>query len=65
MVSQILIFKFSSSIARLYMCRRIIRLDELNGFVRIMRLSPVFIRDQLNDEQNDGLKCLAQSRPDA
>ena len=32
---------------------------------RIMRLSPVFIRDELNDEQNDALKCFAQSRPDA
>ena len=30
-----------------------------------MRLSSVFIRDELNDEQNDALKCLAQSRPDA
>ena len=30
-----------------------------------MRLWPVFIRDELNDEQNDALKCLAQSRPDA
>ena len=30
-----------------------------------MRLSPVFIRDELNDEQSDALKCLAQSRPDA
>ena len=30
-----------------------------------MRLSPVFIRDELNDEQNDAVKCLAQSRPDA
>ena len=75
-VSRLLVFKFSSSIARLYMCRRIIRLDELNRLVwrrtkrfsssrRIMRLSPVFIRDELNDEQNDALKCLAQSRPDA
>ena len=32
---------------------------------RIMRLSPVFIRDELNDEQNDALKCLAKNRPDA
>ena len=31
---------------------------------RIMRLSSIFIRDQLNDEQNNALKCLAQSRPD-
>ena len=30
MVSQLLVFKFSPSIARLYMCRCIIRLDELN-----------------------------------
>ena len=27
---------------------------------RIRRLSAVFIRDELNDEQNDALKCLAQ-----
>ena len=32
---------------------------------RVMRLSPVFVRDELNDEQNDALKCLTQSRLDA
>ena len=42
--------------------RRTIRQDELN---RLMPLSPVSIRDELNDEQNDALKCLAHSRPDA
>ena len=57
MVSQLLVFKLSLSIAR--------QLRRFSSSRRIMRLSPVFIRDELNDEQNDALKCLAQSRPDA
>ena len=49
--------------------QRILRLHRrtkrFSSSKRIMRISPVFIRDELNDEQNEARKCLVQSRPDA
>ena len=69
-------FLFSSSVARLYTLRRIIRLHAVNAFVRrwrrinaysasrrIMRPMPVFRRDELRDALTEILKTFAVVRP--